>query len=79
MMDRQTTLLWMKDLIEHMRECHDRLQWTSDGPAEAFLTEALVVDLTECRRLCDELRTKSKRPAKRSDRRLETLGVPAKG
>lgn len=58
MRDRQTTLLWMKDLIEHLTVCHEQLQWASDGPGESFLTEAMLVDLTECRRLCEQLRSR---------------------
>jgi hypothetical protein len=45
----------MKDLIDHMERCHDQLQWTGDGPTQDFLTESLMVDLTECRRLCEQL------------------------
>lgn len=56
MRDRRNTLLWMKDLLEHMSQCHDQLQWADDGRTEAFLAESLLVDLTECRRLCEELR-----------------------
>ncbi len=56
MRDRQTTLLWMKDLIEHMTRCHEQLQWAADGPGESFLTDAMLVDLSECRRLCEHLR-----------------------
>ena len=64
MRERQTTLLWMKDLIEHMNRCHDQLLWAGDGgPAESFLTEALLVDLTECRRLCEQLRSHGSRRA----------------
>lgn len=63
MRDRQTTLLWMKDLIEHMTVCHEQLQWASGGPGETFLTEALLVDLTECRRLCEQLRTRPRKTA----------------
>jgi hypothetical protein len=62
MRNRQTTLLWMKDLIEHMTRCHEQLQWAGDGPAESFLTDAMLVDLLECRRLCEQLRS---RPARR--------------
>lgn len=61
--NRQRTLLWMKDLIEHMAQCHEQLQWASDGPSESFLTEALLTDLSECRRLCEQLRA---RPRKKS-------------
>jgi hypothetical protein len=55
MSDRRTTLLWMKDLIDHMNRCHDQLQWAGDGPTTSYLTESLLVDLTECRRLCEQL------------------------
>lgn len=55
MRNRRQTLLWMKDLIEHMSRCHEQLQWASDGPAESFLTDAMLVDLSECQRLCEQL------------------------
>ncbi len=55
MRTRQHTLLWMKDLLEHMNRCHEQLQWAADGPTESFLTEAMLVDLGECRRLCEQL------------------------
>jgi hypothetical protein len=56
MTNRRNTLLWMKDLIEHMTRCHEQLQWAGDGPTESFLAESLMVDLAECQRLCEELR-----------------------
>lgn len=56
MRDRHSTMLWMKDLIEHMRHCQEQLQWAAEGPSQSFLAEALLADLTECRRLCEELR-----------------------
>lgn len=57
MRDRQTTLSWIKDLIEHMRECHEQMQWAGEGAAGAFLADALIADLSECRRLCDRLKS----------------------
>ncbi|GAC1467712.1 MAG: hypothetical protein NVSMB9_09640 [Isosphaeraceae bacterium] len=57
MSNRQTTLLWMKDLIEHMNRCQEQLQWAEDRRTEAFLTNTLMGDLKECQRLCDELQT----------------------
>lgn len=56
MRNRRNTLLWMKDLIEHMTQCHEQLQWAGDRPTESFLAESLLVDLIECQRLCEELR-----------------------
>ena len=57
MSDRHNTLLWMKDLIEHMNHCQEQLRWAADGPSESFLTEAILVDLSECRRLCEHLKS----------------------
>jgi hypothetical protein len=57
MKNRRTTLLWMKDLIEHMSRCHEQLQWADAGPSESFLTEAMLGDLSEFQRLCQELRS----------------------
>ena len=56
MRNRQHTLLWIKDLIDHMNHCQEQLRWASEGPTAEFLTESMMVDLSECRRLCQELR-----------------------
>jgi hypothetical protein len=56
MRNRRYTLLWMKDLIEHMSRCHDQLQWAHDRATQTFLAEALLGDLSECQRLCEQLR-----------------------
>jgi hypothetical protein len=49
----------MKDLIEHMSRCHDQLQWASDRTTQRFLAEALLGDLSECQKLCEQLRAGS--------------------
>jgi hypothetical protein len=46
----------MKDLIDHMTQCHAQLEWAADGRTESFLTNTMIGDLAECRRLCEELR-----------------------
>jgi hypothetical protein len=56
MRNRRSTMLWMKDLIEHMNRCHEQLQW-ADGRTQSFLTDSLLTDLSECQRLCEELRS----------------------
>jgi hypothetical protein len=65
MRNRHQTLLWMKDLIDHMTRCHEQLQWAGDDePARSFLTESLMVDLSECHRLCEQLQEHgNRRPA----------------
>jgi hypothetical protein len=47
----------MRDLIDHMSQCHEQLRWASDGRTETFLTDRMIGDLTECRKLCEELRS----------------------
>jgi hypothetical protein len=47
----------MKDLIDHLSRCHDQLQWTSDGATQLYLAEAMLGDLVECQRLCEQLRS----------------------
>ncbi len=63
MRDRRNTLLWMKDLLEHMNQCHEQLQWAADGATEAYLAETLMVDLSECRKLCEQLKPATGRQA----------------
>jgi hypothetical protein len=53
--DRQTTLLWLRDLIEHLAKCQEQLQWSGEGPTTRYLTDSMLVDLSECRRLCEHL------------------------
>lgn len=61
--NRPATLRWMKELIDHMNQCHEQLQWAGDGQADAFLADSLMVDLSECRKLCEQLKGKPKKPA----------------
>jgi hypothetical protein len=56
MSQRQTTLLWMKDLLEQMNRSHEQLQWAADGQTETFLTEKMIGDLEEFQKLCQQLR-----------------------
>jgi hypothetical protein len=57
MRNRSNTLLWMKDLIDHMSQCHDQLEWASDGSTRLFLANSILGDLNECQKLCEQLRT----------------------
>ena len=60
MRNRRSTMLWMKDLIEHMNRCHEQLQW-ADSRTQSFLADSLLTDLVECQRLCEELRTSTRK------------------
>jgi hypothetical protein len=54
--NRRKTLLWMRDLLDHMSRCHDQLEWASDGETQSFLADSLIGDLNECQKLCEQLR-----------------------
>jgi hypothetical protein len=53
-MDRQARFLWMKDLLEHISDCHEQWQ-AADPAAERFLADAVRRDLDELRRVCESL------------------------
>ena len=57
MRNRRHTLLWMRDLLDHMSRCHDQLEYAGDGAAQFFLAEAMLGDLVQCQQLCEQLRT----------------------
>jgi hypothetical protein len=59
MSQRETNLLWLKDTLEHLTECHQQLQWAEDGEAVQVLTETMLRDLDCCRRLCEELQRRA--------------------
>lgn len=63
MRNRRQTLLWMKDLLDHMNRCHEQLQWAADAPTESYLADSLMVNLNECQRLCEQLRDRPGRVA----------------
>jgi hypothetical protein len=64
MKNRHDTLLWMKDLLEHMSRCHDQLGWASDGETRSFLADALIGDLNQCQKLCEQIRTQEAAPVR---------------
>ena len=53
-MTRQTAFLWMRDILDHLNQCHD--QWQDAEPGtERYLADSIKRDLDEFRRLCDQL------------------------
>jgi hypothetical protein len=55
MSQRETDLLWLKDLLDHLRASQRQLQWAEDDKTVAVLTESMLRDLDCCRRLCEAL------------------------
>jgi hypothetical protein len=55
MSPREANLLWLKDILEHLVNCQQQLQWADSAEAVGLLTEAMLRDLERCRRLCQNL------------------------
>jgi hypothetical protein len=54
-MDRHAKFLWMKEVLDHINECH--AQWQSaQGQSERYLAETMRRDLDEIRRICELIR-----------------------
>ena len=56
MSQRESNLLWLKDMIEHLSACHQQLQWTEDPDTIQMLAETMLRDLESCRRICESVR-----------------------
>jgi hypothetical protein len=59
MSQRESNLLWLKDLLAHLTSCQKQLQWAEDADTVYVLTEAMLRDLECCHRLCEKLRRQS--------------------
>ena len=55
MSQRESKLLWLKDMLEHLTSCQQQLEWAEDAESVNVLTESMIRDLECCRRLCEAL------------------------
>jgi len=55
MSQRDTNLLWLKDMLDHLAACRKQLEWAEDPAAVEVITETMLRDLECCRRLCEML------------------------
>ena len=53
MSQRESNLLWLKDLLEHLMACQQQLEWAEDNETIRLLTETMLADLERCKRLCE--------------------------
>ena len=58
MSQRETNLLWLKDMLDQLTACQQQLQWAEDPATVEVLTEAMLRDLDCCRRLCESLQAR---------------------
>jgi hypothetical protein len=62
MSQRDTNLLWLKDTLEHLTECHEQLHLAENAATVSVLTQTMLRDLECCRRLCEDLHRRSSLP-----------------
>ncbi|HKB34907.1 MAG TPA: hypothetical protein VKD72_00540 [Gemmataceae bacterium] len=55
MSQRESNLLWLKDLLEHLTACKQQLEWAEDNETIRVLTETMLADLDRCKRLCETM------------------------
>ncbi len=56
MNQRENNLIWLKDMLEHLSDSREQLEWAQEGPALRMISESMLRDLDCCRRLCESLR-----------------------
>jgi hypothetical protein len=55
MSQRDTNLLWLKDMLDHLADCRKQLEWAESPESVQVITETMLRDLESCRRLCESL------------------------
>jgi hypothetical protein len=60
MSQREANILWLRDILEHLSACQERLQFAEDGAAVSQLADAMLRDLERCQRLCENLRRRAR-------------------
>lgn len=59
MSQRESNLIWLKDILEHMATCQQQLEWAQDAETIQVLTETMLRDLESCRRLCESIHSRA--------------------
>jgi hypothetical protein len=60
MTQRESKILWLKDMLEHLSRTQQQLEWTEDPATVRVLTESMLGDLDCCRRLCEDIQRKAR-------------------
>lgn len=59
MSQRDTRLLWLRDMLGQLSACQRQLQHTRDAEMICVLTDNMIRELESCRRLCQELQRRA--------------------
>ncbi len=61
MTQRASQLLWLKDVLEHLRDCQERLEWAEDPESARLLLDNMVRDLDCGKQLCESIKVRTPR------------------
>jgi hypothetical protein len=59
MSQRETNLLWLRDILEHLSASQKQLEWAEDNETIRLVTENMLRDLERCHRLCEVMHQRS--------------------
>jgi hypothetical protein len=59
MSQRESNLVWLRDILEHLSASQQRLEWCDDAETARLVTEQMLRDLERCRRLCETMHRRS--------------------
>jgi hypothetical protein len=59
MSQRESNLIWLKDVLDHLQSCQRQLEWIEDSQAIQVLTSTMIRDLDCCRKLCEVLQRRA--------------------
>ncbi len=62
MTQRESNLLWLRDMLEHLATSQQQLEWAEDPEAIQMLTATMLRDLERCRRVCETLNRRAALP-----------------
>jgi hypothetical protein len=59
MSQRESHILWLKDVIEQLRDCREQLEWTEDPEMARMLLDRLMRDLDCGRKICEIIKSRT--------------------
>jgi hypothetical protein len=61
---REVNLLYLRDMLEHLKSCQRQLEWSKNPETVRVIAETMIRELDFCRTVCEDIRQKvSPRPA----------------
>jgi hypothetical protein len=52
---REANLLWLRDMLDHLRSCQRQLEWSKKPETVRVITETMIRELDCCRQVCESL------------------------